>query len=53
MGLKTWLCYTGAVLLQLSYQANWELIVMRVYDKPTDDGYVSIQMMLICEIHVF
>ena len=28
------LCNAGAVLHQLSYQANWELVIMWVYDKP-------------------
>ena len=28
------LCNAGAVLYQLSYQANWELVIMWVYDKP-------------------
>ena len=28
------LCNTSVVLNQLSYQANWELLIMWVYDKP-------------------
>ena len=31
---------SGAVFYQLSYQANWELVVMWVDTKPVDDGYV-------------
>ena len=34
------LCLAGAVLYQLSYQANWELGVMRVDYEPVDDGYI-------------
>ena len=34
------LYYAGAVLYQLSYLANWELIIMRVHIKPVSDGYV-------------
>ena len=33
------LCEAVAVLHQLSYQANWELVIMCVYDKPVDGGY--------------
>ena len=33
------LCDAGAVLYQWSYQADWELVVMRVNYKPVDDGY--------------
>ena len=33
------LCDAGAVLYQLSYQANWELVVMWVDDKLVDVGY--------------
>ena len=29
-------CDTGAVLHQLSYHANWQLVIMWVYDKPVD-----------------
>ena len=32
---------SGAVLHQLSYQANWELIVIWVDFKPEDDRYRS------------
>ena len=35
------LCDSGAVLHQLSHQANWELIVMWVDFKPEDDRYRS------------
>ena len=31
------LCDAGAVLHQLSYQTNWELVVMWVDFKPVDD----------------
>ena len=34
------LCDAGAVLHQLSDQANWELVIMWVYDKPVDSGYM-------------
>ena len=43
----------GAVLQQLSYQANWELVVMWVDCKPVDDGYRSLSMMSIHESHGF
>ena len=42
------LCDSGAVIQQLNYQANWELVVMWInnyynnYYKPTDDGYRSL-----------
>ena len=37
------LCDTGAVLWQLSYQANWELATVRVCDIPVDrEEYMSI-----------
>ena len=32
------LCDTGAVLYQLSYQANWELVKLLVHYIPTDGG---------------
>ena len=35
------LCNAGAVLYQLSYQAKWELVIIRVYDKPVDRGYMQ------------
>ena len=35
------LCDTGALLYQLSYKANWELVVMWVNDRPVDSGYVQ------------
>ena len=38
------LCDAGAVLHQLSYQANWKLFVMRVDYEPLDDGYRSAYM---------
>ena len=31
----------GEVLYQLSYQANWELVIMCVNDKPADSGYMQ------------
>ena len=34
------LCDAGAVLHQLSYQANWELVTKWVYDKPVNSGYL-------------
>ena len=42
------LCDGSAVLYQLSYQANWELVIVWIDDKPLDDGYRSI---LMYEIH--
>ena len=33
--------YVGAVLFQSRCQANWKLVIMRVYDKPADSGYTS------------
>ena len=38
------LCDASAVLYQLSYQANWELIIMWVNDTPVDDGDTSIHV---------
>ena len=32
---------TGAAFYQLKYQANWELVVMWVDDKPVDDEFRS------------
>ena len=43
----------GAVLYQLTFQANSELVVMWVNDKPVDDGYRSLEMILIHKIYVF
>ena len=34
------LCDSGAVLRQLPYLADWELVTMWVYDKPVDSGYM-------------
>ena len=42
----------GAVPYQLSYQVNWELVVMWVDYKPVDYGYRSIYLILIHEVHV-
>ena len=39
------------MLNQLSYQANWDLVVMWVNDKPVDDGYRCIPVY--DEIHEF
>ena len=36
------LCDADAVLHQLRYQTNWELVLMCVDHKPVDDGYSSI-----------
>ena len=44
------LCDAGAVLQELSYHTNWELVVMWVDHKPVEDG--SIHVMLMHEIHV-
>ena len=38
MGFDLDLCDASAVLHQLSYQANWELVVLWVDYKPLDDG---------------
>ena len=35
------LCNAGEVLYQLSYQANWELVIMWVYNEPVDSEYMS------------
>lgn len=32
------ICDADAVLYQLIHRADWELVIMRVYYKPTDDG---------------
>ena len=32
------ICDASALLYKLSYQAHWELVVMRFYDKPLDKG---------------
>ena len=45
-------CNAGAVVYQLSYQANCELVIMWVDYKPVDDGYRSIYLILIHEVHV-
>ena len=39
------LCDAGAVLYQLSYYANLEVVVMWVDDKPVHDGHISIYKM--------
>ena len=38
------LCDAAAVLHQLSYQANWELIIMWVGCKPIDEGFRSLSI---------
>ena len=30
----------GAVFYQLSYQADWEMVIMWVYDKPVNSGCI-------------
>ena len=40
---------SGAVINQLSYQANWELVIMCIDCMPIDDGYRSVYMMLVHE----
>ena len=35
-------CDAAAVVWQLRYQANWELVIIRVYDKPVDSEYMCI-----------
>ena len=35
------LCEVGAVLYHLSYQTNWELVVLWVNNKSVDEGYGS------------
>ena len=47
------LCDASAVLYQLSYQGNWELVVMWVHCKSVDDGCISIDMMLRHESDAF
>jgi len=32
------LCDANAVFYQLIHQANWELVIMWIYDKPIDDA---------------
>ena len=44
---------TSAMLVQLIYQANWELVVMWVDNKPVDDGYRSMKLYQIYHIHEF
>ena len=47
------LCDAGAVLHQLSCQANYELKIMWVVCKPIDEGFRSLSMMSIHESHEF
>ena len=35
------LCDASIVLYQFSYQANWELVILWVNDKPLDSGYMQ------------
>lgn len=37
---------TSVMLCQLSYQTNWELVVVWVDEKPSHDGYRSVYMVL-------
>ena len=34
------LCDAGVLLHEKSYQACWELVIIWVYDKPVDNGYM-------------
>ena len=47
------LCDAGAVLYQLTCQANYELKIMWVDCKPIDEGFRSLPMMSIHESHEF
>ena len=47
------LCDGSAVLYQLNYPVNWELVLRWVDNKPVDDRYISKCMMWVHEIHVF
>ena len=38
MNLNPDFCGARVVLLHLSYQVNWKLVVMWVYDNPLDKG---------------
>ena len=46
------LCDAGAVLDQISYQANWEMVIMWVYDEPVDSGYLVEHCIGIAEVRV-
>ena len=46
-------CDAGAVFHQLRYEANWELVVMWVYDKPVGDEYRSIYVMVHVSYEIF
>ena len=35
------LCDASAVLYQLSYQANWELVILWVQNKYTSEGWIN------------
>ena len=40
LDLNPEVCDASVVLYQLSYQANWELVIMWVNDEPADSGYM-------------
>ena len=44
-GLEPDLCNAGAVLYQLSYQANWELAIKYAHGKPVHIRFICIYMM--------
>ena len=46
-------CGVRTMLYQLSCRANWELVILWVDYRPTDDGYRCLYEMLIHESHVF
>ena len=46
------LCNVSAVLYQLSYQANWELVVMWGDNKPIDDIYIYIYIYICCGLNL-
>ena len=46
------ICDAGTELYQLIYQANWELVIIWVDDKPIDYGYRFVYVMSIHEFCV-
>ena len=36
----------------VSYQANWELVIMWVYDKPVDSGYMRFNWWTLFELQM-
>ena len=46
-------CSVRTMLYQLSCRANWELVIIWVDYRPTDDGYRCLYKMLIHESQVF